>query len=324
MNEQKRAEEPGSNNYIKKVYFPIPQFSISKHIDFLSVNNIYPEYKNEIFDFLKDNGFQIVSDLKLENGNYVNKRTYRTETNVYFIDIFYDIKKLEGFPSLLIKIHDPDKQILSLFDSFFRDHEIVPKVSQVELTFDLFTNDIVRLYEFLQSHLFLKYSRAYLPIEYATTFYLGDLRLTKSKGMRVYLRPTEGSKEYVRIELLLKRELIRRLRLENTLSSVDSIDLQHFFDFRRLDDKAILDCITKKSKCHIERLEKRRKGSGGLLKRLIRDIFNDFFSGQETLMEKVNALKLQKNLVPQHNQFLKPLDDFNDKFFQMVSAQNFL
>jgi hypothetical protein len=324
MKEQQKVNEAVDNNYITNVYFPIPQFSISKHIDLVSFKNIYPAHKQEIFDFLVDNGFKIVSDLMLEKGNYLKKRTYRTEAKVYFIDIFYEFRGEVVFPSLLLNIHDPDKWILSLLDSFFRDHEIVPNVSKVELTCDLFTDDVVLLYEFLQSHLFLKYNRSCL-LGYATTFYLGNPRTSRSKGMRVYLKPIEGSKEYVRIELVLKRELIRnRLRLDNILSSVESIDLQQFFDFRRLDEKAISDYIVKKSKDHIGRLEKRKKSSGDLLKRLIWDISNNIFYDQNTLMEKVNALKLEKDMVHQHNRFLKPLDDFNDKFFQMVSAQHFL
>ena len=58
--------------------------------------------------------------------------------------------------------------------------------------------------------------------------------------------------------------------------------------------------------------------------------FVNITSGVEDYLKKsgvqvgnINALKLQ-NMVPQYNRFLKPLGDFKNKFFQMVSAQYFL
>jgi hypothetical protein len=44
---------------------------------------------------------------------------------------------------------------------------------------------------------------------------------------------------------------------------------------------------------------------------------------QETIMEKVNALKLEKDVVSQSNRLLKPLAGAKDRLFQRGPAQHF-
>ena len=310
-----------SNNYITKVYFPPPQFNMIKSIDKISINNIHPKNTQNIFNFLEDNGFKMAALFKLKKGIYKKKRTYEIEKSPFPVDIFYDIKELQWYNFLKLTIHDPDKQILTMFDSFFRDHYISPKVTEVELTFDLFTEDAVGLREWFNQHLFMKYNRMDFDSGYITTFYLGNIRETKSKGIRVYLKPKKGQKKYVRFELVLKRNVIRSLGLENTLSNIDSLDLNRFFDFKMLDENKIINHVLWKNRNQIARLEKRRKGSGSLLERQIMENFIYGSFRQEELKEKI---KMLKGDVSQCNRFLLSLDDFNAEFLKMASAQNFL
>jgi hypothetical protein len=323
---KQRVAGAGRNNYINKIYFSLDDVSISKSIDFITLSNIHPDYEKTIYDFLEKNGFIVVSDNKLLKGNFHMKRTYRHDHDIASVEILHDLKdSFCGYPTLLLSVHDLNKELLSSLDSFFKHHGLLPKVSQIELTMDLLTDDIVGLYEFLQSHLFMKNGRTILEKEYMTTFYLNNIRKSKSKGMKVYLNPKKGPKKSVRMEITLKRQLIKRLGLDITLNNVDSLDLKRFFDFRLLDDKSLLRHLIWQSRFHIERLEKKRTGRGNLVKRLIHDYLHTIIFGHEKeLMRKTRGLKLEKDMVRQYNRFLKPLNDFNDSFFKMLSQSSFI
>lgn len=328
---QKRTKGLARSNYIKKVYFSVPDFSIKKSIDFITVSINYPDHAKKIYGFLEANGFECSSDLKLEESKYSMKRTYKSNHDIASVEIFHDLKDPDNncyCPPILLKIHDPNRELLNRMDSFFKHLKISPKVSMLELTFDLFPNDkadIVNLYEFLQSHLFLKYGRKINTKKYVTTFYTNNIRHSKAKGMRVYLKPEKNvPKEFVRMELILKRELIKHLGLDITLTNIDSLTLQRFFTFKFINTQAICDYLVWKSRWHIQRMEKRRKGSGNLLKRLIDDFSNNIYCRQVTLMEKVHSLKLQRDMVPQHNRFLITLDDFSKQFFNRASMESFV
>jgi hypothetical protein len=57
----------------------------------------------------------------------------------------------------------------------------------VELTFDFFTEEVIRLREFLKSYAFMKNARS-KPGRKKTTFYLNNLRKSV-RGMKIYTRP---------------------------------------------------------------------------------------------------------------------------------------
>lgn len=341
---KQKAEGSGSNNYISKFYFSKDDISISKSIDVITLSHIHPKYENIIHSFLEDNGFFVFSVKKLLKGYFQMKRKYKHKQDIASVEILYDLKdSFRGFPTLLLTIHDLSKELLSLLDGFFRDHGLLPKVSKIELTMDLFAEDIWGLFEFLQSNLHLKYGRTVLGEKYFTTIYLNNIRGSLSKGMEVYLRPKKGPKKYVRMEITLKRQLIKHLGLELTLKNIDSLNLQRFFDFRLLDEKSLLRHLIWKSRFQIGKMELSRKGSGNLVKRLIHDYLYGTIRyddekptdvkkkpkiivglNEEELMRKLMGLKQKKDMVDQYNRFLKPLDDLTDNFFQMLSQGSFI
>lgn len=276
-----------------------------------------------IFNFLEDIGFKKTLTQKLPKGKYDMKQTFRSDTDNESVEIIYGSK--HSYLPVLLKIHDLNRELLSSLDSFFRYHGIMPKVSEIELTFDFFTADILGLYKFLKAHLFQKHSRTKFDnIEYHTTFYTDDRRKTKTKAGIVYLRPKIGKKEYVRMEFVLKRPLIRRLGLELTLRNIDSLRIDRFFTFIYLNKLRIFNYLVWKHRQQIKEAEERRKGSGSLLKFHILSYLSGMVDEEETLMSNVWELKSEKELVPNYSRFLEPLHDVNRVFFEKASNQKFI
>jgi hypothetical protein len=318
-----KATEQGSNNYINLIYSSLPTFTISKSIDVIKLSIMYPDIQGVISNFLEDIGFKKISTRKLPKGNYVIKQTYKSDTDTPTVEIMYGTKAC--YLPVLVNIHDVNMGLLTSLDAFFRDQRIISKVSEVELAFDFDTADIYTLYTFLKSHLFQKYCGKELEIvEYSTTFYTDNIWKTQSKGMRVYLRPKEGKKEYVRMELVLKRKLIKRLGLELTLRNIDSLNLDRFFTFKFLNKERISNYLLWQNKQQIKEAEERRKGFGGLMKCHIRSYLSCLVDEEETLMSNVWTLKSEKGIVPNYSRFLEPLHVVNRDFIEKASDRKFI
>ncbi len=305
------------SNYETEDYFLPPSFSISKKIDVAAINGIHPHCKQQVIDFFKSNDFRKNEDFKPKNDR-VYDRAIRFEkvgasnyaTEVYF---FHTIKENSVYGFLKLTIHDPDKKLLIMIDKFFREQHMVAKVTMVELAFDLFTDDVVGLYEWINNHLLLKYLKKPFDTDYATSTYTGNPRKTKTKAIRVYMRPIAGPKTYVRIELVLKKNVIRSKRIDVTLRNIDKLKLADYFDFRVLDERAIVKHLIWNNRKQIAGMERRRKGSGGLLRRMIKEglIYGTF--SKDTLMKKIKYLKSD---VSQYHRFLLPLPEMTSLFMQ--------
>lgn len=314
-----------SNNNINVTYLFIPDYSISKKLDYITLSIYNDQHVKQIYSFLESNSFKLVSDLKLNRGNYDMKRTYRSDTDIASVEIIHGLKNpLPRYPSLLIKIHDPNEEFLSLLDSFFKYHAIEVNVSLIEFTFDFKTDDPIELFDFLKSHLFLKNIRTKPYSQYSSTFYTNNIRQS-SKGMRVYLKTLKGDdKQVVRLELVLKRSIIKRLGLEFPLSNIDTVDLSKFFSFNFIDEERINKYLCWKHRKQIAEVEMRRKRfGGGIIKRIIYNGLRGTIGREESLMEKVGMLK-SKEIVPNYSRFLEPLDGFNSDFFEMASRDHFI
>jgi hypothetical protein len=330
-----RTVGQGSNNNISIFYSSIPNFSITKKLDVIQISIFRDDYTNLLYDFLEANRFKTISDDKLPKGIYDMMRTYRSDDDIASLEIKhglrYFLKNRSCFPSLLIRIHDAHREIQSLLDSFFKYHSIDVKVSEIEMTCDFYTDYRYKLLEFLKSHLFLKNVRVKPNSDYTTTFYTHDSTDGKgklaSKRMKIYLKELElNGKKVVRMELTIKRNVIKNLGLEFPLSNIDSIDLSKFFSFKVVNEQKLTDYICRKNKKLIEDVEKKKiKGFGGdLVKAHLDSWIRNAVLGEDSLLGNVYSLKSEKNTFPNYSRFLEPLEEINSDFFKRVSVNSFI
>ena len=320
MNE-KNVRVPSHNNNILQIYFPIPKFSIKKKVDFVTLSNIHPKYERLLYSFLESSGFKVSSDHKMIKGHYDMKRTYKNECSEMSVEIMHGFKSSFIYrPTLLVKIHDPNSRYLSFLDSFFKYHQISPIVSSIELTFDFLTDDKCALYENLKFYLFLKNSRTWAYNKYIYTYYANQIRRS-TKGMRLYWKDV---KKPVRLELVLKKHIIRKVGLEFPLDKLDSLDLKQYFSFMYLNVDRINNYLVSKAVRNIDEKNRKRKEYVDLLISHISTTAGFLFPDDDPLMRQIDSLKTKKKYLPNYSRFIEPFDDLNEKFFSEVSTQHFL
>jgi len=255
------------------------------------------------------------------------KKTYRSESDNASVEIFHGVKSsFRGRPTLLLKIHDPHEALLELFHSFFRFRDIHPKVSQIELAFDFFTPNVMDLAGFLESHLFLKNQRT-KSFRFKTTFYLNNGRKS-SKGQKIYVKKLDNTgEEFVRVELTLRRPLIRRLGLDFP-PAVEDLALLRFFEFRRFNEEPLRDHLIWRNRDLIARIEQRRPGFGSLVESQTHSwvdcSFHTEYGDPKPLMEISEVLKSNKEYLPNYSRFLEPMEALNREFIDLMANQRFL
>ena len=170
--------------------------------------------------------------------NIISKNSNFIQTNHYKLDYLYDfsmeyqmpkyndkvlrllISKENPFLPILMKIEEPTIEILNFIHNFGVLNNIQYKISSMELTFDFVTPDksiesIMEMYSFLVQHVYLKWAGKLFYNDYETTTYIGNCRLTRSKAVRIYVKENEhGVKEKSRLELILKRKILKRYNVE--------------------------------------------------------------------------------------------------------------
>lgn len=327
MKKERTAVE-GRNNNKDEIYFSIPDYHITKKLDFITLSIFRDDHLKQMGGFLEANGFKVASDLKMTEGNYDMKRTYESKTDAASVEIMHGIKiGLTCYPSLLIKIHDGNKQFFYLLDSFFKYHNIETKVSVIEMTFDFHTDAPIKLFDILKSCLFQKNIRMKPQKGYATTFYTTNIRKnSKGKGMRCYIKKLAVNDIAVRMELDLGRNVIRELGLVFPLSNIDSLDLSKFFLYKFINVDRIMEYLHWKYRDQIAGAEKKQIGGlgGALVKAHLNSIMNCIIDRDESLMDNVYVLKSSKIDDSNYSRFIEPLECFNSDFFTIASCDSFV
>ena len=180
----------------------IPDFTLKPSIDWLSLSDIHLKYLNPICNLLILNNFKLTKTNFHQNKKFHWSKEY-SDDNIQ-IQLFHNMM-IKGvlIPTIMIKIHDPNKELLDLFHNYFSKLSIIYKLSQVELTFDFYTEDLEDFQEFLDNKLRLRYQKQ-KSFNIEDTFYTTDIRKA-TKGTRTYLKPFDNP-EFVRMELLLNTE----------------------------------------------------------------------------------------------------------------------
>ena len=298
---------------------------VTASIRYSKVSNIHPIKESVVDKILKKNGFRVISDVKLKKGNYEMKRRYRSIDGRINIDFFHGFKgSYKGSPTLLLTIHDPFTDLLIYFDQVFKYHQIYPKLSRIEIAFDFYTDNTFEVYNFLQSHLFLKYQKTN-SFKKKTTLYTNNVRKS-IKGIRLYPKPKKGKKEFVRLELQLKRSKIRELKLELPLTTINQLDLSKFFEFRYLDKDRLLSHFIWWARERIKKMNEngRRFKNGDLYIRQLESLTR-CYGEQKSFMKIVEVLKSGRFcVVPNFSRFLVPFKEFNEYFNRIWVKQGVL
>ena len=313
----------GANSYTDT--FIIPPFSLRTSTDVLVVHLTKPCHRN-LINILDSLCFNTISDQEPKKGGY--RRIQKLDHPILktSIHILYRKKPYcSNIPSVQVRIHDPNKASIALLDHVFALLESEFTLSMVELTFDFYTGHIQELRHFIEEHLFLKHQRQ-ASFKLKNTWYSTNLRKA-SKGTRLYEKEIDGEK-VLRLELVLKRQVLRRAGIDWPLDRIDDLDVSRYFDFRKVEVDMVASYLVKKAnKMKKRMLEGRSNGqpnefrsisprSGMILRQIIPQ------KPYPTLMEIVDNIKRLD--ISNYSRFITALDDFNRIFFTMVERRGFL
>jgi len=318
------VEKENANNENKENYnYPYPFFTVKLSIDFLILSIMKNADQYKLCDILTSIGFKSVKNYKLNIGKYQMKWIFKNPNNGIKAEMLYNPNpKTIYLPSLQLKMHDADQEVVNLLNQIFIKQEIKFNLSFVELTFDFFTEEVSKMQTFLEGFTFMKYARSKLQRN-KTTYYLNNLRKSV-RGMRIYFKKELNC---VRMEVTLKSLLLKRLGLSLPLSSVDSLDLTNFFLFKKIDLEPLRDFLIWSNKKLIENLKLKRSGYENLvicqIDSWINCIVYDERGGTNPLMVQIAGFKNERG-IESFGRFLLPYDDFSKEFAKQISGQKFL
>jgi len=155
-----------------------------------------------------------------------------------------------GLPSFLISIHDPSEEFINFLSASCVYNNISLKLSKIELAYDFYNlsgDGRFELFDFLKTHLVLKNSRSKPSEQYLTTFYANQLKRS-SKGLKVYLRTDHNNKRLVRLELTFKRPLLKKLKINPSLKTIDLVNPSEYFLFMSVDENKLIEHLKWKSR----------------------------------------------------------------------------
>lgn len=221
-----KKPEQNLNNYIirnRNKNYSSSTATVKMSVDFIRFSiKSYQFNNNNFYNLYNVIKSMIVAEPKFRltgKRGYYQSKTY----NIKFNDKYYKIVSTRVpdstmFP-ILLTIHDVDESLLLHLQPHLNrlDHHI----SWVEFTLDFISNVPEQVYQFMLSHLWLKWAgKKNENLIYDTTFYRNDIRKSQTKGLRGYrkqLSDDQGNNvESVRIELLMKRQLLKKKGIQNT------------------------------------------------------------------------------------------------------------
>jgi len=137
-----------------------------------------------------------------------------------------------------IRIARPDRHVLMAVEQLFSG---MYSISSAEFTLDIFSIDPTAMFSRLRRITYLKWAGKTPSLSYKTTFYIGNPRKTKAKGLRCYIKEHSSGLTSVRLEVVHKRSLFRKRKI-TSLPALGSIQIQEVFNhvqFNELDPQRI-------------------------------------------------------------------------------------
>ncbi len=314
-----------SNNHMSVFYFS--NFLIHKHIHLVKYSSSINDDEEIIFKIIKSIGYKRVKKHKLLKGKYSFKDTYKHDTDITVVDVFYKLKSEDiGLPAFLISIHDPSKELIDVLSYFCTNNGINLKVSKIELAYDFYNlsdDGRFELFDFLKSHLVLKGSRSKPSEQYLTTFYANQLKRS-SKGLKVYLRKDHNNKRLVRLELTIKRLMLKKLKINPSLKTIDSVNPFDYFLFMSLDENKLINHLKWKSRrTHKSDNSRNKFMHDEMIERHVENYVRGLLLEPFSLMGKIVKLKSEYGII-NYSRFLVPDKDFTQMFIEKTKHQGFL
>lgn len=319
-NESSTLEAQSSNNHVATFYFP--SFSIFMHVHVVTFSFKDNSGRKLIIGLLESLGFKLSKKWKLNNGKYLWKSKYQKDSMI--VEFKYQpTGELIYLPSFLMNVHNPSREFIDGLVTHCEYFKLKGIVSKIELAFDFYTdkNNIPDVFDFLKSCLFMKYQRTSSCVDrYLFTFYANHLK-HQSRGLKVYFRK---GRKFVRLELTLKRLVIKNLGIDMPLTKVESINPFDFFKFMQLDEKKLREYVIWQNRHDLEHLEKESRFGAGLPLCHIDSWLSSWPLEPKSLMGKIDVLKSKNNGIKNYTRFLIPLDDFIELFTDKIKGQLFV
>lgn len=225
-----------------------------KSINYIKLSHILSHMKPKIYTFIEDLGYKLIKTSKLSDRKAHNRVAVFESTNkscdyqkkiLYYFnenrpDLFFKDNRLSCEKDDIIQIYYPAKQEIASFSNIIS--HITSSlckncpISQMELTFDFYTNNKELLKTFLEQNIIPKYNQS-TPNIYEGTIYDKNTRKAKrSKSIKIYIK-TEYPDSPVRLEITLGDRGISNLglNLENLDSVLNNLDFRKFISFKSFD-----------------------------------------------------------------------------------------
>lgn len=155
-----------------------------------------------------------------------------------------------GYTGCIIQFYQPSKQLLHEAHKQLEGQYIL---SAVEYSIDMFCSDPSKLFGLVKYTKVLKWSGKSVKTKHPTV-YAGNIRKSRSKGSRTYIKNLDG-RYAVRIEMVLKRRVLKK-RNVNTMIGACNLKAEQVFEhlaFRELRLKTINKKVAKLYGKHLTR-----------------------------------------------------------------------
>jgi len=320
-------------NYLSFLSSPLPSHlkmesgakfisSIRKSVDFITFSIDDAEVKDGLIKILEAGGFSSRRNDKISKGNYNFKWRFHHPADNVTVDIFYGLRKPSPvIPPIRIKIHDPNRETVDYLTKAFICKKIKTTLSEIELTFDFFSEDTKKVWDLIVSSLFQfhqrKSSSIYLDDVCGNTFYTTNIRKTRHFGMRVYEKTFPDKMKAARMELVLKADRIRDMDLALPLDNLDEIPLRNFFEFKIFDVAELLEYIKRIGLEEIPNPHYEASAKPMLW-------VHDYLMNSESLMQIYEKLKAHSAVFINYIRFIPCFEEFQEIFESKISGQKFL
>lgn len=213
-----------------------------------------------------------------------------------------------------VRIPRPDRQLIYEIEQLFSG---MYTISTAEFTLDIFADDHSGLFTLLRRITHLKWAGQTLDLSYEKTFYLGNPRKSKTKGVRCYIKELGQQATSVRLEIVHKRVFFRKGKIV-PLPELGRVRVQDAFkhvQFKKLDRLQVSPCMKQLGiyKGEVGEMYQPLTEVAEMFARSTMDILSGDYSAHY-------ARDVLKNLcVPKYQQ-----DEFQEIFDRLTSGMTFL
>lgn len=318
-------------------------FNLVKSMNYIKLNRVPKDEKNNLIWFLRNTGFYdhergFVKGIKgkirqkIEFITSPSINPYSKSTMIEMFDYLGQLHPKED-TGITLQIYYPTERLYNSLLDFFNKGYIPVNVSEVEFTWDFFTENVENFHWFLNHHIFKKYNRS-IPVNIETTYYLQEARC--GNRMRTYpkynLQNGLNNKYPVRLEVVFNRNKINNLdiELDNLVEKINDFDFQKVFTFKEFDREKYINLTVERHRRLIKQKEKRDLSTRKLqLYRCTVDSWVSLIESDGEELEKLPIAKLSAKLKQADPKgytykFFKELTEFNNEIFPIINGGGFL